>query len=101
MQLRQEGRIDGYLRMLWGKRVLAWTPHPREAWRILFALNDRWALDGRDPNSVSGIAWCFGRYDRPWAPRRPIYGAVRFMSSTNTRRKLRLGGYLARFGGNP
>jgi deoxyribodipyrimidine photo-lyase len=96
-QLRAEGRIHNYLRMLWGKRVLEWTPTPREALAELFALNDRWALDGRDPNSTSGIGWCLGRYDRPWAPERPVYGVVRYMSSANTRRKLRLTGYLRRW----
>ena len=83
--------------MLWGKKVLEWSPDPREAWSILFDLNDRWALDGRDPNSISGIAWCFGRYDRPWAPERPIFGVIRYMTSQNTRRKLKLEGYLARY----
>ncbi len=97
-QLRREGVIHNYLRMLWGKRVLTWTEHPREAWRLLFDLNDRWALDGRDANSISGIAWCFGRYDRPWAPRRAVFGVVRCMTSASTRRKLRLEGYLSRFG---
>jgi deoxyribodipyrimidine photo-lyase len=64
----------------------------------MIALNDRWALDGRDPNSYSGIAWCLGRYDRPWGPERPVFGTVRYMSSANTARKLRLAAYLARFG---
>jgi deoxyribodipyrimidine photo-lyase len=100
-QLRGEGRIHNYLRMLWGKRVLEWTPSPREALAALFALNDRWALDGRDPNSASGIGWCLGRYDRPWAPERVVYGVVRYMSSANTRRKLRLTGYLRRWSARP
>ena len=100
-QLRGEGRIHNYLRMLWGKRVLEWTPTPREALAALFALNDRWALDGRDPNSACGIGWCLGRYDRPWAPERPVYGMVRYMSSANTRRKLRLTGYLRHWSAQP
>jgi len=97
-QLRREGRIHSYLRMLWGKRVLAWSTTPRDALARLLALNDRWALDGRDPNSASGIFWCLGRYDRPWGPERPIYGTVRYMSSDATRRKLRMSGWLSRFG---
>jgi len=97
-QLREEGCIQNYLRMLWGKRVIAWSRTPEEAAERLVALNDRWALDGRDPNSYSGIFWCFGRYDRPWGPERPIYGTVRYMTSASTRRKLRLSGYLERFG---
>jgi deoxyribodipyrimidine photo-lyase len=97
-QLLREGRIHNYLRMLWGKKVLEWSPSPREAFERLVALNDRWAIDGRDPNSYSGIAWCLGRYDRPWAPVRPIFGSIRYMSSANTARKLRVKGYLARYG---
>jgi deoxyribodipyrimidine photo-lyase len=96
-QLRTEGRLHNYLRMLWGKRVLEWTPGPREALQVLVDLNNRYALDGRDPNSYSGIFWCLGRYDRPWAPQREIFGMIRYMSSANTRRKLRLSGYLARY----
>ena len=95
-QLLQEGRMQNYLRMLWGKRVLEWTPSPREAVQVLIELNNRYALDGRDPNSYSGIFWCLGRYDRPWAPERPVFGVVRYMSSANTRRKLKLKAYLAR-----
>ena len=64
----------------------------------LFALNDRWALDGCCPNSATGIMWCLGRYDRPW-PERAVFGTVRCMTSDSTRRKLDLGGYLARYGG--
>jgi len=98
-QLRQEGRIHNYLRMLWGKRILEWSPEPAEAFERMLWLNDRWALDGRDPNSVSGIAWVLGRYDRAWGPERSIFGTVRYMSSANTQRKLRLAAYLRRFGG--
>ncbi len=97
-QLRREGTIHNYLRMLWGKRVLEWSPSPRQALAWLVELNNRYALDGRDPNSYSGIFWCLGRYDRPWAPERPIFGTIRFMSSQSARRKLRLEGYLARYG---
>jgi deoxyribodipyrimidine photo-lyase len=97
-QLRREGVIHGYLRMLWGKKVLEWTRAPEEALARLLELNDRWALDGRDPNSVSGIFWCLGRYDRPWGPERPIFGTVRYMSSANTARKLRVRRYLAEHG---
>jgi len=85
-QLLEDGRIHGYLRMLWGKKVLEWTRSPREALDILIDLNNKYALDGRDPNSYSGIFWVFGRYDRPW-PERPIFGTVRYMSSASTARK--------------
>ncbi len=97
-ELLARGRIQNYLRMLWGKKILQWSRSPREALATTLHLNDRWALDGRDPNSASGIFWCLGRYDRPWAPERPVFGVVRYMSSENTVRKLALEGYLRRFG---
>lgn len=96
-QLLEEGVIHNYLRMLWGKKILEWTPNPREALDIMVELNDGLALDGRDPNSYSGIFWCLGRYDRGW-PEAPIFGKVRRMSSAATRRKIRMENYLRRFG---
>ena len=71
---------------------------PESALETMIFLNNKYALDGRDPNSYSGIFWCLGRYDRPWAPEREIFGTVRYMSSENTARKLRVKGYLARYG---
>jgi deoxyribodipyrimidine photo-lyase len=96
-QLRLEGRIHNYLRMLWGKKILHWSADPRAALAIMLALNDKYALDGRDPNSLSGIFWVLGRYDRPWGPERDVFGTVRYMASENTRRKLRVDGYIARW----
>ncbi|HKV09657.1 MAG TPA: deoxyribodipyrimidine photolyase [Thermoanaerobaculia bacterium] len=96
-QLVAEGRIHNYLRMLWGKKVLEWSASPREALEILIHLNNKYALDGRDPNSYSGIFWCLGRYDRPWAPERPVFGTVRYMSSDSTRRKFKVDGYVKRY----
>jgi deoxyribodipyrimidine photo-lyase len=96
-QLRSEGRIHNYLRMLWGKKILEWSAHPRDAFAAMIELNNRYALDGRDPNSYSGIAWCLGRFDRAWGPERPIFGKIRYMSSDNTVRKLRLRPYLERW----
>jgi deoxyribodipyrimidine photo-lyase len=64
----------------------------------MIALNDKYALDRRDPNSYSGISWCLGRYDRPWGPERPVFGKVRYMSSENTARKYRVTDYLAAYG---
>jgi deoxyribodipyrimidine photo-lyase len=96
-QLLEEGVIHNYLRMLWGKKILEWTSSPREALRIMVDLNDRLAIDGRDPNSYSGIMWCLGRYDRGWQER-PVYGKIRSMSSERTRKKVRLETYLSRYG---
>ncbi len=95
-QLLEEGMIHNYLRMLWGKKILEWSESPRRALEIMLELNDGLALDGRDPNSYSGISWCLGRYDRGW-PERPVFGKVRSMTSGSTRRKIKLDRYLERF----
>ena len=100
-QLRESGRMHNYLRMLWGKKILEWTSSPREALRVMEELNNRYALDGRDPNSYQGITWILGRFDRAWGPERPIYGKIRYMTSENTRRKLKLREYLERWGSPP
>jgi len=96
-QLREEGVMQNYLRMLWGKKVLEWTPNPETALAYLIELNNRYAIDGRDPNSYSGIFWIFGRFDRAWQER-PIYGKTRYMTSDSTRRKLKLQQYLEKYG---
>ncbi len=97
-QLVEDGYIHNYLRMLWGKKILEWTEDPREALEVMVELNNRYALDGRDPNSYSGIFWVMGRFDRGW-PERPIFGKVRSMTSASTRRKVSLTDYLERWGG--
>lgn len=97
-ELVRDGRIHNYLRMLWGKKILEWSKTPEQALATAIYLNDRYALDGRDPNSYSGILWCFGRYDRAWGPMRPIFGTIRYMSSENTEKKLWLAQYLAKYG---
>lgn len=96
-QLVREGRLHNYMRMLWGKKILEWSSSPRVALKRMVHLNNKYALDGRDPNSYSGIFWVLGRYDRPWAPERAVYGTVRYMSSQAALRKLRLKDYLARY----
>ncbi len=95
-QLLREGKIHNYLRMLWGKKILEWSRNAREALAVMIELNNKYALDGRDPNSDSGIFWCLGRYDRPWQER-PIFGKIRYMSSENTGRKFPLAGYLEKY----
>lgn len=96
-QLREEGIIHNYLRMLWGKKVMEWTPDPKIALEYLIDLNNLYAIDGRDPNSYSGIFWCFGRFDRAWQER-PIFGKTRYMTSKSTRRKVKLDKYLEKYG---
>lgn len=97
-QLVTEGRMHNYLRMLWGKKILEWSPTPQDAIETMIDLNNRYAVDGRNPNSYSGIFWVLGRYDRAWGPEREIFGKIRFMSSDSTRRKLKLKAYLKQFG---
>ncbi|MFK7736373.1 MAG: deoxyribodipyrimidine photolyase [Pirellulaceae bacterium] len=96
-QLVTEGRIHNYLRMLWGKKILHWTANVEDALAIMVELNNKYALDGRDPNSYSGIFWVLGRYDRAWGPERPIFGKIRYMTSENTAKKHKLGKYLQRY----
>ena len=89
-QLLERGTIHNYLRMLWGKKIIEWSETPEDAHRTMVRLHDEYALDGRDPNTHAGILWCFGKHDRPWAPERPIFGTIRWMSSAQTARKMRL-----------
>jgi deoxyribodipyrimidine photo-lyase len=93
-ELAATGTIHNYLRMLWGKKVIEWSESPSAAYATLVHLNNKYALDGRDPNSYTGILWCFGAFDRPWAPERPVLGTLRYMSSANTARKFDLKPYL-------
>jgi deoxyribodipyrimidine photo-lyase len=96
-QLLRDGTIHNYLRMLWGKKILEWTPDPETALDLMISLNNKYAVDGRDPNSYSGIFWVLGRYDRPWGPERPVFGKIRYMTSQNTARKFDVSGYVARW----
>lgn len=96
-QLVRTGKMHGYLRMYWGKRILAWTSSPEEALEIAIALNDRYELDGRDPNGYAGIAWCIGGvHDRPW-PERPVFGKIRTMTLSGCRRKFDVEKFIRRF----
>jgi deoxyribodipyrimidine photo-lyase len=90
------GSMPGYLRMYWAKKILEWTSVPDEAMRIAIYLNDKYQLDGRDPNGYTGIAWSIGGvHDRPWS-QREIFGKIRYMSFDGCRRKFDVGRYLTR-----
>ena len=99
-EMVQTGVMHNYMRMLWGKKILHWTESPQQALAIMIELNNKYGLDGRDPNSYSGIFWVLGRYDRAWGPQRPIFGSVRYMTSQSASRKLRLKKYVEHFGPN-
>jgi deoxyribodipyrimidine photo-lyase len=87
------GKMHGYMRMYWGKKILEWSASPREAFRTALALNNAYELDGRDPNAFAGVAWCFGKHDRPWA-RRPVFGTIRYMNAAGLRRKFDADAYV-------
>ena len=95
-QLVRDGHIHNYLRMLWGKKILHWTDNPVDALEIMIELNNKYGVDGRDPNSYSGIFWCLGRYDRGWAERE-IFGKVRYMTCKSTRRKYSVDDYIEEY----
>jgi deoxyribodipyrimidine photo-lyase len=80
------GEIHNYVRMLWGKNVIAWSPSYEVAFETLVHLNNKYCLDGRDPNSYAGILWCFGKHDRAWFER-PVFGLIRYMASHSTGKK--------------
>lgn len=92
-EMLKTGFMHNYMRMYWGKQIIAWTADPREAFRVISYLNNRYFLDGRDPNSYANVAWLFGLHDRPW-PERPIYGTVRTMNANGLRRKCDIDGYV-------
>lgn len=92
-EMARTGRMHGYMRMYWGKKILEWSASPQEAFRTALYLNDRYELDGRDPNGFTGVAWCFGKHDRPWAER-PVFGMVRYMNDAGLRRKFDADGYV-------
>lgn len=77
-EMRATGYMHNQLRMYWGKKILNWSKDPEEAFETTLALNNRWFLDGRDPNSFTNVGWIFGLHDRPWGPQ-PVFGTVRSM----------------------
>ena len=85
-EMVKTGEMHNYVRMLWGKNVIAWTPSYEIAFETLVHLNNKYCLDGRDPNSYAGILWCFGKHDRPWMER-PVFGTIRYMTSASTGKK--------------
>ena len=97
-ELRCSGYMHGYMRMYWAKKILQWSASPEEALNTALALNDRYGLDGRDPNGYVGVLWSIaGLHDRPWR-RRPVFGTVRYMNEKGCRRKFDVDAYVARWG---
>jgi len=96
-EMRETGAMHNYMRMYWGKKLLEWSRTPAEAFETALRLNNRWQLDGRDPNSYAGVAWCFGMHDRPWGER-PVFGKVRYMNAAGLERKFDMKPYVTRYG---
>jgi deoxyribodipyrimidine photo-lyase len=99
-ELLETGQMHNVVRMLWGKAVITWTRTYEEALSWLLHLNNKYALDGSDPNSYAGIQWCFGKFDRPFAAR-PVWGTIRPMSLERAHAKYPMGEYLARWSPQP
>ena len=96
IQMLHTGWMHNYLRMYWAKKILEWMPSPAEAYRVTVHLNDKYELDGRDPNGYAGIAWAIvGKFDRPWFER-PIFGQIRYMSGASTGKKFDSKKYIER-----
>ena len=97
LEMVRTGRMHGYMRMYWAKKILEWSPSPEVAFEIAVRLNDRYELDGRDPNGYAGISWAIaGKHDRPWPPDRPVLGFVRPMTAAGAARKFDVPAYVAR-----
>ena len=95
-ELVRTGRMHNYMRMYWGKKILEWSRSPEEAFDTALHLNNKYELDGRDPNGFAGVAWCFGRHDRPWTER-PVFGTIRYMNANGLRRKFDIQAYIERW----
>jgi deoxyribodipyrimidine photo-lyase len=95
MEMVITGRMHNYMRMYWGKKIIEWSPAPEAAFEIMLALNNRYELDGRDPNGFTGVAWCFGRHDRPFTER-PVFGKIRYMNAAGLERKFKIDRYVER-----
>ena len=98
-QLLTSGYIHGYMRMYWGKKILEWTSNYKEAIKIALYLNNKYQLDGRNPNSYVGILWCFGLHDLAWKERK-VFGKIRYMNENGLRRKFDINRYVEKVSKN-
>jgi deoxyribodipyrimidine photo-lyase len=92
-EMTTKGKMHGYMRMYWGKKIIEWTRTPEQAYNTALHLNNKYELDGRDPNGFAGIAWCFGKHDRPWKER-TIFGKIRYMNANGLKRKFDADAYV-------
>ncbi|MHC4114272.1 MAG: deoxyribodipyrimidine photo-lyase [Planctomycetota bacterium] len=92
-QMLITGKMHGYMRMYWGKKILEWSKNPRQGFKIALYLNNKYELDGRDPNGFAGVAWCFGKHDRAWGERK-IFGKIRYMNVSGLKKKFKPDKYI-------
>ncbi len=92
-EMVETGKMHGYMRMYWGKKILEWSETPEDAFQKAIELNNKYELDGRDANAFTGVAWCFGKHDRAWKERE-IFGKVRYMNANGLKRKFDADGYV-------
>lgn len=93
MEMVITGKMHGYMRMYWGKKIIEWSKTPQAAYKTMLYLNDKYELDGRGPNGFANVAWCFGLHDRPWGER-PIFGKTRYMNAAGLERKFDINEYV-------
>jgi deoxyribodipyrimidine photo-lyase len=98
LELLKTGKMHNYMRMYWCKKIIEWTDDPKQAFDIACYLNDKYELDGRDPNGYAGISWCFGTHDRPWKERK-IFGKIRYMSASGLEAKFDIKKYVEKVKG--
>jgi deoxyribodipyrimidine photo-lyase len=97
LEMVNTGKMHSYLRMYWAKKILEWSPSPAEAFNIAIYLNDKYQLDGRDPNGYAGCAWAIGGvHDRAWNER-PVYGKIRYMNRNGVKRKFNIKNYIGKW----
>ena len=98
LEMKHTGFMHNYMRMYWGKKILEWSSSPQKAFRTTLAINNKYFLDGRDPNSYTGVAWVYGVHDRAWGER-PIFGKTRYMAASGLERKCDITAYVKKVGG--
>ncbi|MDX1571087.1 MAG: hypothetical protein R3200_11420, partial [Xanthomonadales bacterium] len=93
LEMKKTGFMHNYMRMYWAKKILEWSPTPKQGFETTLAINNKYFLDGRDPNSYVGVGWCYGLHDRGWTER-PIFGKVRYMAASGLERKFDIDAYV-------
>ena len=93
-EMLKTGYMHNHMRMYWGKKILEWCNTPEYAYSTALYLNNKYFLDGRDPNSYANVAWIFGLHDRPWQER-PVFGKVRYMNAGGLERKFDIKAYVS------